>query len=478
MGTAALLGGCIEGGPAEEEEPTGTHEEALQGAIHFQNGPGIPASRDCSFAQKVDVILATWRARDVVASDEFADCMRTRVLQDYMVCAGDDHGGGATVAHADDVIDMLRSNTAATTYRCSDALNPFAGYTHNSSIYTFDHTAEGLIDLGVPDRFLSQQEKNRLAGTIAHEAMHTHGYLHDNCGAANYIGNINSMPNIVGQCMAVASKSGTILAQDSASTSAATPNANVRSLVFGDYNAVDLGNLAGKTSSIFLPPGHRVTACNSNLLCGEFESMGYQSTRSTVPGVFTRWNFFTSLSGTPLNNSIVSMKVEPVATAYDDSYMRSTSQTFTIGDYTAQQLGAVGNNHMSSLHLPPGLATTVCLDDINNGRRCKLLRRSQGDFGSLTFNGIVMNNGVSMLKVRAAITLFKKTGFAGESDTTEVVQGLTIVRPGYRGFVVPDGITVQVCPLQGGACTATYTSSQSSIPVLGANQKLRLTFAP
>jgi len=55
-----------------------------------------------------------------------------------------------------------------------------------------------------------------MAGSAWHEASHTHGYQHDNCGQAVYDKTINSMPYIIQQCL-------TFAAQDSARSNAGGP---------------------------------------------------------------------------------------------------------------------------------------------------------------------------------------------------------------------------------------------------------------
>src|SRR5439155_1174759 len=112
----------------------------------------------------------------------------------------------------------------------------------------------------------------------------------------------------------------------------------------------------------------------------------------------------TSYVGDSMNDGISYLHVIPVAVGYLSAYFGGPTTTFYPGGvYGAASLGAMGNDQMSSLRVPPGLRVTFCTEnsppaiDVANGTgQC---RRINGDFGGTPFVGDAWNDRTSYVKV-------------------------------------------------------------------------------
>jgi hypothetical protein len=469
----AVLPACAQ---EEGSEPVAAVDHALQEAPipRFATGPDA-----CTLQQWRNVAEVTRLAQKTVQTPEFAQCLRARVLQDYMPCRGDDHGGDATLEHANDVLSLLRNNDAPIQYQCDETLSEFAG---RAPYGEFDHDRSLTVKVGVPDRELSRSQKAILGGTVAHEVTHTHGYRHDNCNAgAQYIGNVNSMPNIVGDCVRVSAMAHRVEVRNSSRLRNATTSAVLLPGANYDPSSPDFSALDNRISSMVVPPGHRALFCANptGTRCDTVEVSGFFATRSAVPGRFAGWNFTTDLTGHRRNNAISWFEVEPVVTGFSQTYYRGARMSFAMGTHRATQgeFGPLGDNQMRSIHVPAGLMARICQRDVVGGAGWCAQGITVG-FGELSDIHSRFDRTTSYLDVVPVATVFSEPEFLGLRHDLEVGRTYRASDGTLAGigndvtssFVIPRDVKVRMCTSEGwgngGGTCRTFRRSEAHLGAL------------
>ncbi len=208
MSAAALtLSGCfvLEEGEELGAENIGTEQEELLGGVRF--------TADCSASDQQLFRDAMGWGRAASMSTAFQECMASR-MQNYYPCNGDPHATATRAVQTQRVIEASRSDNDL---RISC---PSAGGDAWAPIGTWGHSNEeqmsfkGLLDWARARVLIDPVNAYAgLAGTVWHEAMHTHGYLHGSSGGGNPAGdraecgvpaNVNPwevVPYAVGSCL-------------------------------------------------------------------------------------------------------------------------------------------------------------------------------------------------------------------------------------------------------------------------------------
>lgn len=211
------------------------------------------------------------------------------------------------------------------------------------------------------------------------------------------------------------------------------------------------------TSQSFLPGYHAASG-------GQFGTIGDNTTSSISipPGMIVevwtagvddpRTYFGTSQPSltSPWNNSISAITVERAVTVYRESSQWGVSQTFRRGEWKANagHFNVIGNDQISSLYVPPGLVAELCTSE--TGGTCQTFE------GSVNYVGDALNDKVSMIRVKAAVTLFQEGNLWGNRKSlTPGTYGSGSFAPvannALSSLVVGDGLMATVCDGSGGA---------------------------
>lgn len=215
-------------------------------------------------------------------------------------------------------------------------------------------------------------------------------------------------------------------------------------------------NYSGASQS-FLPGYHSASG-------GDFDTIGDNRTSSIKipPGLIVeawvagvddpRTYFGTSQPSlaSPYNNSISAISVERAVTVYRESSQWGVSQTFRRGEWKANagHFNVIGNDQISSLYVPPGLVAELCTSE--SGGTCQTFE------GSVNYVGDALNDKTSMIRVKAAVTLFQEGNLWGNRKSlTPGTYGSGSFAPvannALSSLVVGDGLMATVCDGSGGA---------------------------
>ncbi|HUQ07812.1 MAG TPA: M12 family metallopeptidase [Kofleriaceae bacterium] len=210
----------------------------------------------------------------------------------------------------------------------------------------------------------------------------------------------------------------------------------------------DFGGIGdNQTSSIFVGPGVVVYASTG----GRFEpSAIYTSTQNTLAA--------------SMDNAISSITVARAVTVYRNANRSGVSQTFRIGDWSASggHFGVIGDNQISSLHIPPGLVAELCTS--TSGGTCVTY---EGNVASL---GSSMDNQASVIHVKPAVTLYEELALAGvrKSLTAGTYTAASFGAIGdndLSSMVVGDGLQARLCTNSSG--TGTCEDYRGDVSALG-----------
>ena len=230
----------------------------------------------------------------------------------------------------------------------------------------------------------------------------------------------------------------------------------------GSYTAATLPGLT-QMSSLVVPPGFTVRACNA---AGQCES--FSDTRRT-------------LSAT-IDNRTQSLLVTASSVIYDDVGYRGAAQAVPLGSYNApagQLAGVGGDNHVSSVLVPPASQAVLCSGASDTGA---CVTHLGGVFGTTSYRLGFMDNQTSSVRTTPRVVTYSEV-YRGQSwslglgvyDATSspwvaAIHSLTV--PALR----VKACTEVTCPASGcmpaGACT-TVEKSADLTSFIAANGPLR-----
>ncbi|HUQ07514.1 MAG TPA: M12 family metallopeptidase [Kofleriaceae bacterium] len=212
---------------------------------------------------------------------------------------------------------------------------------------------------------------------------------------------------------------------------------------FNSGNAGDFLATIGEdqATSMRVPPGLSARLCIDD---GE-------------PDLGTCYTFVADVAqlSTGIDNRTSAVSVERAVTVYSGQNLTGTRQTLRRGTHYASQgdLGGVGDNQISSLLVPPGLVAELCRDESTPWPQVPLCVQVEG---TVNFVGDFMNEQTSLVRVKAAATLWQESRNWGNRKTLtagtyqdgdwSAVTGISSVSAG-------DGLQVRMCDFSDGTGT-------------------------
>jgi hypothetical protein len=205
------------------------------------------------------------------------------------------------------------------------------------------------------------------------------------------------------------------------------------------YHSAGAGQFAtigdNTASSIAIPPGMIVEAWTQ----GVDEPRTYYGTSQPTLAA-------------PFDNNISAVSVQRAVTVYRESSQWGVSQTFRRGEWKANagQMATIGNDHISSLYVPPGLVAELCTSE--TGGTCQTYE------GSVNYVGDAMNDKASMIRVKAAVTLYQEGNLWGNrksltAGTYTAGSFAPVVDNSLSSLIVGDGLKATVCDTSSGGGT-------------------------
>ena len=417
-----------------------TREQPLLGGLRFMTEEG----KVCNDAQK-GLLRAAWeRGRRAVLTPEFEVCMRKQMSYDYLVCKGQDpfefEPRSTQVARAIDASRTANWALAGCTAEPpsgASAYSYYGPYAHSGDEWmVFSSDYLDLLLVG-PDDDLATE--SRLASIFWHEALHTHGYGHDQVGVVNcgwpwdgvttfsqqYLASANE---IVEECILTAARANGVTLH---------ANGRGRRLGPGRYAA---GSGIEEATALESGPGSSYALCST---CGEFD------------------NSSTTLAYRPLSFHLDYLKIWPKVVVFDKTQYGGASRSLALGTHTAAALGqSIGNDAIRSLIVPAGVVAYACSDDFygRGAGRCWLYESSAPDTSWM--------GGISYLEILPRVTTFSDTDFYGARQTFGVGTHTVVPSSPVRSIVVVPGQTAVACtapPGVSGRFCATFTNSADDL---------------
>ncbi|MCA9564278.1 MAG: hypothetical protein KC561_12355, partial [Myxococcales bacterium] len=403
MLTLSILSGCAGGELLDSEsggeasgETLSTAEQPLFGDIEW--------SAECTEEDRTFVGEAFERGREAAMTETFEACILSRVDHEFMRCRARSGGvdptkiNGVTVnaseAFARQVIQLARTTNDT---RIACYTGNANGFVTGADQHSPFHNTDEVINLDW-DQWRGQTASNPMrfatvAGVIWHEVMHTHGFNHDrgsaeDCGyeVGEYVGNINGLPNMVGECLEQAMTE--FRTHTTQSADVESMNSLGWTYLPGIYNGPGAVNYSGglvfnnNTDSFTAPLGLRVRICDlvgDGFGGGDCYSMWpttrFHAGRQFASTIGENWGgLFRNSSGRlqninqssamNLTNRVSHLTITPTVVVYEDANFGGRSTALQASGHTFTDFGPVRDNQMSSVYVPPGAAARLC--DLSN----------------------------------------------------------------------------------------------------------------
>jgi hypothetical protein len=156
-----------------------------------------------------------------------------------------------------------------------------------------------------------------------------------------------------------------------------------------------------QATSLRVPPGLAVKLCAHNL-----------------PDLGGCYWFTTDTAQLPaaIDNDTSAVDVERAVVVYRDQNLTGVRQTLRRGNHLANagQLATVGNDQISSLHVPPGMVAELCWSETGTGSTGSYCQTFEGN---VSFVGTFMDNQTSLVRVKSAATLWQESKNWGNRKT-------------------------------------------------------------
>jgi len=213
--------------------------------------------------------------------------------------------------------------------------------------------------------------------------------------------------------------------------------------IVGEVNQLDVVG-DNQASSLVVPPGLAVRLC-ANVAPDPDPCQWFTRSAATLPA--------------PLDNQVSYISVRRAVTVYANAGLSGDRQTFLPGTYRADEgdLAEVGNDKISSISVPPGMIAELCLSETGPGSQppnCQTFEGNVSDIGDL------LDNKVSLVRVRSAVTLYKEGNLWGERKSLPVgTYGASAFAPvtnnSVSSLVIGFGLKATLCDDSdgGGPCT-------------------------
>jgi hypothetical protein len=143
------------------------------------------------------------------------------------------------------------------------------------------------------------------------------------------------------------------------------------------------------------------------------------------------------------DNTISAVIVSRGVRVYRDANQAGIAQGFPVGTWKANagQLDIIGNDTISSLYVPPGLVAELCTSE--DGLSCQTF-----DGGNINSIG-TMDNKTSMIRVKAAVTVYQEGNLWGTNKSFPVgtYNGsfAPVVTNSISSIIVGDGLKATLC---------------------------------
>jgi hypothetical protein len=217
-----------------------------------------------------------------------------------------------------------------------------------------------------------------------------------------------------------------------------------QSFLPGFYNAGienDFLNVIGEdqATSLRVPPGLSARLCIDD---GEPD----------LGGCYT-YSADTTQVSTSIDNRASTVIVERAVTVYSSQNLTGARQTLRRGTHYASQghLGAVGDNNISSLLVPPGMVAELCRDESTSWPQLPVCVSVGGTANTMV---ALIDNQTSLVRVKSAATLWQESrnwgnqksltaGTYNSTSSWEPVNGISSVSVG-------DGLQVRMCDFSDG----------------------------
>ncbi|MCH9687441.1 MAG: hypothetical protein K0V04_38760 [Deltaproteobacteria bacterium] len=502
LGLALLTPACASSNaPVDDEDGVQSHSDdvptsaasdlvttadpvAVSGPLSFfDNGNGVfePEERECSAAQQEVISTAVLRTRETLAGPEVRACMRSRFFDAYTPCLV---GIGAVPSdvtfkrdefHFADIYDGL----------LTDGRNPIEVSCDHEADYETGSAKLGNSPVGTAflekirvgvggidgARELTFNNKSpgvlyQLADTVWHEATHQNGFDHPSAAAClapdDYVGNINGLPDMLGNCIEDASFAHRLFLTD-ANVRSNDQNTNWTIFGPGTYSSA-LGDFGAGVGRI---PDNSATRATTGMglhveLCDEppgadgqpqgceplLPTRGFRAGRLNGPGRST-----THMDpDDPVRDAELALQFErldgsnrdqQVPAGLDVSYVRITPAVllFEKEDYNGHSVSLVAdgrnyranagdfdytdldgvvqtlNDRIGSIYVPPGVEVRACFheDDVADpdgpNNECAPI---QGNYHSIEGPFAV---NISYIEIEPAVTVFSHRDLSGSRET-------------------------------------------------------------
>jgi hypothetical protein len=392
----------------------------------------------CSADQQARVTAAFLRGQRSSRSPEFEACLREHLNYDYQPCQGYDPFDGSDrttqISHALEVSRSVNPITVG----CDTREDVWSQTSQNDGYY---HTnSEGMILtaalLDEAARVDSVMAEATIAGVIWHEAMHTHGYMHNqrsstggNCSCGYSMEPLHadlkhSLNGIVDQCIQVA-----------AMANRAIVDVSVGPGVYG----------APQTGDSFVGFAENAKYCSTTSCLGNENDVDWVT---VPPG--------------SLPAAVQRTTITPRAIAYAGANFGGASAMLDYGVHNATELSGlngIGNDAIHSIWVPAGMTVHACSDD-GGGGQCADLALPAAD---LTYLG-----GISYLQISPTVTTFPAPEFYGSRQSIGVGAWSLGATPLVQSLVIPPATTVTACTAGPEVASRSCQSFRNSPMDLGA----------